>query len=706
MGDKQGKSLEEREIINLVKKSNKPLSFLQIAKKLGVDKKDRKQLKKVLKKLKKEGKLSVDRGKFRIADKEEVVTGKVLPYPAGFGFLEVEGRDKDIYIPPFEMKRLMGGDRVKAKVVEFKGKNEVRIERILNRAKKELIGKIERRKKRCYFYPLDENSHLSFLAKGCEELKNGTLVVAQVVNYPSKRTRGSVKIKDVLGDPQEKFLAMELLIRKYNLPVDYPSEVMEEVKSIPDKIPDEEIKRRKDLRKQLCFTIDPEKAKDFDDAVAVEITPEGKYRLFVHIADVSFYVREGSKLDEEAYKRGFTFYFPDRAIHMLPEKLSAELCSLRPLEDKLAFTCEMLFDEKGKLVDYDIYESVIRSKARLTYKEALALIVGDPALEDRYPELVTPLRNMELLYRILSRRRWEQGSIDFDLPEAEVIMDEYGEPTAVLPYERHVAHRIIEHFMVSANETVAMHLENLLFPCIYRVHEPPDPDKVDNLLEILGGLGYKVRKPNRFTPKFFQKIIEDFEGKPEEHLVRFLTLRAMKRARYSPVNLGHFGLASEHYAHFTSPIRRYPDLILHRLLKKALSGSLEDFEGMLSYLDTASEYMSERERLADQVEREAIDIMKARYMKSRVGEDFEGIITGVVPFGIFVEVKEILVEGLVRINLLKDDDYMFDEPAHRLVGVRSGKVYRLGDTVRVRVLSVDEERGKIEMSLVDDSESS
>ncbi len=701
MGDEQDKKVEEAEVLSLLKESKRPKTFLQISSALGVDKKGRKSLKKLLKRLKREGKLLVERGRYRVAGQEEVLVGKVIPYPAGFGFLEVEGRSKDVYIPHFEMKRLMAGDTVKARLVEFKGKKEVRVERILKRAKKELVGKVERNRKRCYFYPLDENSHLVFSAKGCDELKDGTIAMAKVVSYPSKRTKGKVELKEVLGHPQEKFLAMELLIRKYNLPTDYPSEVIEELNDLPEEVPQREIRRRKDLREQLCFTIDPEKARDFDDAVAVEITPEGNFRLFVHIADVSYYVREGTALDREAYKRGYTFYLPDRALHMLPEKLSAYLCSLRPQKDKLAFTCEMLFDKKGKLLSYEIYESVIRSKARLTYREALSLIVGEPSLEDKYPQLVKPLRDMELLYRILSRKRWERGSIDFDLPEAEVIVDEYGEPTAVMPYERHVAHRLIEHFMVSANETVAMHLENLLFPCIYRVHEPPDPEKVDNLLEILAGLGYKVRKPNRFVPKFFQKIIEDFEGKPEEHLVRFLTLRAMNRAKYSPVNLGHFGLASEHYAHFTSPIRRYADLVLHRLLKKAIKGQFLDFDESVAYLEEVSAHLSEQERLADQVEREAIDIMKARFMKSRIGEEFEGIITGVVPFGIFVEIKDILVEGLVRIGSLEDDEYLFDEPAHRLVGVRTGKIYRLGDSVRVKVLSVDEERGKIDMCLAD-----
>ncbi|MCS7170703.1 MAG: ribonuclease R, partial [Aquificaceae bacterium] len=475
-----------------------------------------------------------------------------------------------------------------------------------------------------------------------------------------------------------------------------PDEVLKEAESI--KLDPEEPKTRKDLRDQLCFTIDPEKARDFDDAVAIEKTSEG-YRLWVHIADVSYFVKENSPIDKEAFKRGFTFYLPDRALHMLPEKLSADLCSLKPNEDRLAFTCEMLFDEEGRLLNYDIYESVIRSKARLTYEEALRLIVGDPALEAKYGELVKSLRIMEDLYRVLAKVRWEKGSIDFDLPEAELVVDEYGEPVAVMPYERHVAHRIIEQFMVSANETVAMHLENAGYPCLYRVHEKPDPTKVENLLEILAGLGYRVKKPS-LSPKFFQKIIEDFEGRPEENLVRFLTLRAMKRAHYSPHNVGHFGLASEHYTHFTSPIRRYPDIIVHRLLKKAIRGEDIDYEKTLAYLEMAGMHLSQQERLAEEVEREAINRLKARFMKSHIGEEFEGIITGVVSFGFFVEIQEYLAEGIVNISTLKEDQYVYDEPAHRLVGVSTGKVFRLGDRVRVKVVAVDEERGRLELMLV------
>ena len=697
MGEKE-KPLTEHRILSLLRGSKKPLSFLQIASRMGLDKRERKKLKKILKKLRKEGKVVVVRGKFSV-ERGRHITGRVIPYPAGFGFLEVEGESKDIYIPPAELRKVMAGDIVRAKVAEYRGREEVRIERVVKRARREVVGKVIKRDGKLLLEPLDKNAHLLFSLSGGDEIREGTVVVAKITQFPTAEKGPRCKVKEVLGHPEEKFLAIDLIVRKYDLPLGYPPDVLEEVKALQDRIPEDELRRRKDLREQVCFTIDPEKAKDFDDAVAIELTREGHYRLFVHIADVSYYVRQGSALDEEAYRRGFTFYLPDRAIHMLPEKLSADLCSLRPGEDRLAFTCEMVFDQGGNLVFYDIYESVIRSKARLTYDEALSIIVGDPSLESKFPHVVKPLRLMEDLYRILSRKRWKEGSIDFDLPEAEVLVDEFGEPTAVVPYRRHIAHKIIEQFMISANETVAYHLWELGYPCLYRVHEPPDEEKVNSLLEILAGLGYRVRKPKVLSSKFFQKILEDFEGKPEEQLVRFLTLRAMSRARYSPNNLGHFGLASDCYTHFTSPIRRYPDIVVHRFLKKSLRGEEVDYAAEVVRLDEMGEYLSARERLADEVEWEAMDILKARYMRSRLGEVFDGIITGVVQFGFFVELKEVLAEGLVRINTLADDEYIFDEPAHRFVGVRTGKVYRLGDTVKVRVLAVDEERGRIELAL-------
>ncbi len=694
------REISEEEVLNLLRSSKAALHFEQIAKKLGISKEGRKELKKLLKSLKKAEKVSIERGKYRLAT-EKVVTGRVISYPAGFGFLQLGGGEKDVYIPPFEMKKVFDGDMVRAKIVEFKGKKEVRILSIVKRGKKEIACKVVKDKV-CYCVPLHESTHQKILLEKeeCKELRKDTVVVVLIKEYPKKSKPAKGSIKEVLGHPEEKVLIVDLLLRKYDLPTSYPESALKEVGKMKLNIK-KELKRRRDMRQQVCFTIDPERAKDFDDAVAIELTGEGNYRLWVHIADVSHYVKEGSETDKEALKRGFTFYLPDRTLHMLPEKLSADLCSLKPDEDRLAFTCEMEFDKKGNLLSYDIYESVIRSKARLTYDEALRLIVGDPGLEEKYPYLVEPLRLMEDFYRILSGRRWERGSIDFDLPESEVLIDEFGEPVAVVPYERHIAHKIIEHFMISANEVVALHLENAGYPCLYRVHERPDREKVENLVEILSGLGYKIKKVS-LEPKFFQKILEDFEGRPEENLIRFLTLRSMKRAHYSPHNLGHFGLATEHYAHFTSPIRRYADLVVHRLLKKAIMGESVDSEREVANLEIVGEHLSNRERLADEVEREAIELLKTRLMKAHIGEVFKGIITGVMSFGFFVEIQDYLVEGLVSISTLTDDQYVYDEPAHRFVGVKSGKVFRLGDRVSVKVVRVEEERGRLDLVLAEE----
>ena len=699
-----------KELLGFICQSKKPPSFTEIVKHFGLVKKEKKLLKKELKKLLKAGKLAVRKGRYICPSKEEKkeekkrIIGTVIAYPAGFGFLQSEELEKDLYIPPIEMQYLLQGDKVLAEPKIYKGRPEAKVIRVLKRATKYVLGKVEITKKGCTLIPIDSNQHLRFLLpqKVCKELKPGTVVDCEITRYPTKSSPGRVKVKEVLGHPDERSLIVDIVIRKYKLPTDYPEEVKREVEQIPDEIPKEEIKKRRDLREQVCFTIDPERARDFDDAVAIERTDKG-YRLWVHIADVSHYVKPGTKLDEEAFRRSFTFYLPDRALHMLPEKLSARVCSLRPNEDKLAFTVEMHFDKEGNLLDYDIYESVIRSKARLTYDQALRLIIGDPGLEKKYPEVVEPLRIMAELARILNKKRWDRGSIDFDLPEVEVIVDEYGEPTAVVPYERHFAHKLIEEFMIAANETVAMHMQNIGYPCLYRVHEEPDPKKVQQLLELLQGLGYPIKKVKPpYHPKFFQQILEYFEGKPEEMLVRYLTLRSMKRAFYSPVNIGHFGLASDHYLHFTSPIRRYPDLIVHRLTKMALKGEIPDYKYWEEFLTYAGEYCSSQERLADEVEEEAVERLKIRMLKSYIGDTFEGIITGVHPYGFFVELKDFIIDGLVPIETLKDDEYIFDEPNHQLVGVKTGKRYRLGDPVKVKLVRADEERMEVDFVLAEE----
>jgi RNAse R (EC 3.1.-.-) len=692
--------MEKEEIVTAIESflssKKKPVSFGELAKHIPVDKKI---LRKVLRELIKQDKIITTKGHFSL-NRESIkkVVGVVEANPAGFGFLIPKDGSKDIYIPFFEMQKVFDKDEVEGYVVLYKGKEELRIERVLKRARKELVCSISNFKK-CIANPVDENHfHDIELSKNqCKNIKPEQLVLVKITKYPTKTQKAKGKIIEIIGNPSESFLSLELLKRKYNLKNQYPKEAIKELNSFLEKFDfQKEISRRKDLRDQPCFTIDPVRAKDFDDAVYLK--KEGDdYRLFVHIADVSLFVKFGSALDKEAYERGTTVYLPGEAIHMLPEELSSNLCSLVPNEDRFCLSVEMVFDKSAKLKHYEIYESVINSKARLTYDQALDIITGK--IKPPLPSIRETLIEMENLYRKRHKIRWDLGSIDFDLPEAEIVIDETGEPSAILPYERHIAHRIIEEFMVSANEVIATFMNEKSDLGFYRVHEKPNKDKVQNLLNILSGLGYKTTMPDDFEPKFFQRIIEHFEGKEEEFLVRFLTLRSMQKAKYSPIDIGHFGLASKHYTHFTSPIRRYPDIIVHRIIKSILKKKPLAFN--MSYLEEAAVHLSEKERLADKIEYEAIDFLRARFMKDKIGEIFEGIITGIIQNGIFVQIKTILAEGFVSVSSM-EGDFIYDQENHRFIDTKSHKTYRLGDSVKVKVIKVDEQKGKLDFEIVEE----
>ncbi len=674
----------------------KPVSFGEISKNIPVDKKI---LRKVLRELIKQNKIITTKGHFSInEDALPRLVGTVEANPAGFGFLIPKDGSEDIYIPFFEMQKVFDKDEVEGYVVLYKGKKEFRIERVLKRARKEFVCSISNFKK-CIANPIDENHFhdIKLSRNQCKNIKPDQLVLVKITKYPTKTQKAEGKIVEVIGNPSESFLSLELLKRKYSLTNQYPKEAIKELKAFLDKFDfEKEISKRKDLRDQPCFTIDPVKAKDFDDAVYLEKIGDD-YRLFVHIADVSLFVKFGGALDKEAYERGTTVYLPGEAIHMLPEELSSDLCSLVPHQDRFCLSVEMVFDKSAKLKHYEIYESVINSKARLTYDEALDIITGK--IEPPVPGIRETLIEMENLYRKRHKIRWDLGSIDFDLPEAEIIIDEAGEPSAIVPYERHIAHRIIEEFMVSANEVVASFMNEKSSLGFYRVHEKPNREKVQNLLEILSGLGYKAVMPDDFEPKFFQRILEHFEGKEEEFLVRFLTLRSMQKAKYSPIDIGHFGLASEHYTHFTSPIRRYPDIIVHRIVKSILKKKSLAFN--MNYLEEAAVHLSEKERLADKIEYEAIDLLRARFMKDKIGEVFDGIITGIIQNGIFVQIKTILAEGFVSAGSL-EGDFLYDPENHRFIDTKSHKTYRLGDSVKVKVIKVDDKKGKLDFEIVED----
>ncbi len=698
--------ITEKEIVEFLKSRKKPVYFKTLLKKLGIPKEEKKALKKLLKKLQKKRIIKYEKGKYILRkeeknEKEELIKGVVEAHPSGYGFLIIGDDVEDLFIPPPEMKYLFDGDVVLVKPIKKKKKDEAKVVKVLERAVKEAVGILKKDKTGYYVLLADTViPHKIYVPKKeAQKIPKGSYVVVKIETYPAPNVRAKGKIVEVLGKTKNTRTVAEIIARKYSLPLKHSEEAIKEAENLPSRVVIS--KNRRDLTRQICFTIDPESARDFDDAVAIEKEGEN-YRLYVHIADVSHYVKEGSAIDREAFERGNTYYLPEYALHMLPERLASELCSLRPNEKKYAFTCEMLINPQGQVIDYDIYESVIISKARLTYDQALGIILGDPDLEEKFPHVVQPLKHMEELAKILLREREKRGSIDFDLPESKILFTETGDPYDVVPYERHFAHRLIEEFMIIANITVAKHMEKTQEPFIYRTHEEPEIEKVIKFVELVSGLGYKVEYPKEVTPKFIQKIIKKTTGTPEEHLIRFMALRTMKQAKYTTENIGHFGLALDTYTHFTSPIRRYADLVVHRLLKKSIKKKFtkKDFKVLPEKLKEVAQQCSKMERVADDAERDALDILKLRLLSAHIGEEFEGVITGVTSFGLFVELERYIIEGLIPISSL-EGYYIYDEKNHRLVREDNKKSYRLGDKVKVKIEKVDEDLKKLDLSMVE-----
>ena len=497
----------------------------------------------------------------------------------------------------------------------------------------------------------------------------------------------------------------QIIIRKFGIPDSHSEEAIAEATRLGTVVKERDIKGRTDFRTVTTVTIDGEHARDFDDAITIERLPNGHFWLGVHIADVSHYVTEGSVLDEEAYERGTSVYFTERAVHMFPSELATGLCSLNPNVDRLVQSCLMEVDRQGAVVRYEMHDGVINSDARMTYTAVNAILTDrDPETMFEYQPLVPMFEQMRELFDILNRRRRRRGSIDFDLPEAEVILSEIGEIEAIVASERNIAHRIIEEFMLLANETVAAHLENHDVPALHRVHEAPDAKKVEEFEAFITTLGYSLAARGRaLTPKHFQKLIDRMKGTPEERPIAALMLRTMQKARYDAASLGHFGLAVEHYTHFTSPIRRYPDLVVHRMLRESRQGPIADArrEELEEELPETARHASEMERRANEAERELLQWKKVRFMANKVGDEYGGYITGVAPFGLFVELIEHYVEGLVHVSSMADDYYRFVEQEHVLRGEHTKKMYRLGDRVDVQVVRVDMERRQVDLGIVE-----
>jgi len=710
----------KKDILTYMKtRAGRPLLVREIMRQMKIGADDRRTLKQVLGELAAEGSLIRTRGnRYGLPERMDLESGVFQAHPSGYGFVLSEKKEKgDIYVAATSRMDAMDGDRVVVRVSppagrkKGEGKREGVIIRILERAHTRIVGVFEssalKAERHGFVTPTDQRILQDlFIAPGnAGAAKPGDLVTAEILSYPLRGRPAEGRITRVIGRPGDPGIESELIIEEYELPVSFSPAAAAEAKRISQEVTPALRRGRKDLRDLPTVTIDGEKARDFDDAISIQRV-KGGYRLWVHIADVAQYIRKGTFLDQDAYQRGTSVYLPDRAIPMLPEQLSNGICSLNPRVDRLTLTCEMDFDAQGALLRSDVYESVINSNERMTYT-SVGKIVGadrDPLLRKQYDALLGEFELMAELMEILRLKRRKRGSIDFDLPEPEIILDLQGHMTDVVRAQRNDAHHIVEEFMLAANEAVAGRLEDRKVPLLYRIHEEPDPEKISDLAEFLGTLGISFPTGKKLRSVHLQRAVAKVKGTPEETLVNTVVLRTMRQARYAEKNEGHFGLAAERYTHFTSPIRRYPDLVIHRILKDDLRGAYrtrEAVETLAGTLPEAAAHCSRRERTAMEAERDVVQSLKVLFMRDKIGEEYDGIITGAAAFGIFVQLTEVFVEGLVHVSSLGDDYYHYIEKLHCLRGERKKLVYRIGDRVRVRVDRVDEVRKRIDFSLAE-----
>ena len=636
--------------------------------------------------------------------------GTFIGHPKGFGFVEIEGQDEDVFIPESDTGTAMHQDKVRIIIrdgqKEGKRKEGV-VVKVLERGMPEIVGTYQLN--RDFGFVISDNPKFSkdiFIPrKEAAGIKNGDKVIAVITDYGSRNKNPEGKIKENLGNIRTPGTDILAIVKSFGIPSEFPEKVMKQAQRVPDHVLDADRDGRLDLRHLQTVTIDGEDAKDLDDAIS--LTKEGEiYHLGVHIADVSNYVQYNSALDKEALKRGTSVYLADRVVPMLPERLSNGICSLNQGEDRLALSCLMDINEKGKVVSHQIAETVINVDERMCYTDVKNILEDtDEEAKKRYEALIPMFFMMKELSGILRNSRHHRGSIDFDFPESKIILNAAGKAIDVKPYEANVATKIIEDFMLMANETVAQEYCTEEIPFVYRTHDNPDPEKVESLLTLLHNQGVKIQKAKEeITPKEIQQIIEGIEGLPNEAMISRLVLRSMKQAKYTTECSGHFGLAAKYYCHFTSPIRRYPDLQIHRIIKDNLRGRLMR-EGRTEHyreiLDEVARQSSVCERRADEAERESDKLKKAEYMSYHLDEEFEGIISGVTGWGLYVELSN-TVEGLVHVNTLRDDYYVFDQESYELCGEMTRKVYKLGDKVRVRVADADKMLKTVDFELVSD----
>ena len=701
-------------ILNFMKEeAYKPMEIPEIAKIFNINKNEYKSFKKAIKTMEKEGLLARDESdKLGLAQRMGVITGKIEIHDRVFGFLipDIEGI-KDLFIAKTNLMGAMNGDRVVAKIIK-EGRNGKRTEgiiiNIVERVNKNIVGIYEDNKSFGFVLPEDKRiqNDIFISKKDRNGAKKGQIVMVEITRWPDgKRKNPEGKVVEILGRPGDKGIDIDIIIRKYNLPEDFPPSVLNSALDIEDFITEDEIKGRLDLRNIKMVTIDGEDAKDLDDAVSIERLENGNFKLGVHIADVTHYVKERSVIDKEAFKRATSVYLIDRVIPMLPKKLSNGICSLNPKVDRLTLSCIMEVNRQGKVVNHTIAQSVIKTNERMTYTDVTKILRdNDVELIERYKDLVDDFKAMEELCKILRKKRLDRGAIDFDFEECKIILDEKGKTIDIKPYERAIANRMIEEFMLLANETVAEHMEKLKVPFVYRIHENPDAEKLEKFKAFIYNLGYNdITWGEEVNPKALQRVLDKFKGENEETIISTLLLRSMMQARYSPECAGHFGLAADYYCHFTSPIRRYPDLQIHRIIKEYLNKELTENRSkkLVSIVDSAAKQSSEMERVAQEAEREVDDLKKAEYMKDRIGEIFEGMISSVTGFGAFVELPN-TIEGLVHITSFRDDYYIYDEDRLILIGERNKKIYRLGDKLKVLCSKVDILSREVYFEIVED----
>jgi ribonuclease R len=717
-------SLHDRILQFLARFPNESFKSKELSRRIGIrTEKDEQLFKNALRSLQDDQKILRIHGKrYRHLHKIQLFFGELEMTSRGFGIVTVEEGGEELFIGQDNLGEASHGDTVEVSLLaqstkqkERGARREGEVVRIIKRGVHTFVGTLERVRKQFFVVPDDRRLAREILIakEHLHEAKEGDKIVVEMVAGEKLHQNPEGRVLEVLGKSGELSAEIQSVVREYHLPTTFSAEVLDETNAIPSDIPQSEIDRRLDLRTLLCFTIDPDDAKDFDDAVSLELLSDDQYRLGIHIADVSYYVQAGSALDKEALKRSTSVYFPNGVIPMLPEKLSNGLCSLRPNEDRLAFSIFINISPRGSVKDYKIVESIIRSKQRFSYErvqELLGRLERNDAVPPNDRPFAEALRNMYQLSTALTKKRLKEGSIDFDSAEAKFELDEHGQPIKITKKVRLESHRLVEEFMLLANRIVARHIgfakkEEKAKPFLYRVHDSPNPERIGELAVFVEKFGFKLNIDGGVTSKSLQRLLEQIKGSEVENVINEVALRSMAKAIYSERNIGHYGLAFDYYAHFTSPIRRYPDLVVHRMLKQYSEGiSLKELDNLRQRLPYIAKQSSEMERLAMEAERAAVKVMQVEYMKRHIGDEFHAVISGVTHFGIFVELTDLLVQGMIHIRDLRDDFYVYDEKQYTLKGRRTHKQYRLGDALEVKVMRVNPEERQIDFALIEKEE--